>query len=898
MSAAERWFRALALTGFGLLASNAQAAPVSHNLGGAWQFRLAPGNAEAASHAETTQWRAATVPGTVHTDLLANKLIVDPYVGAPESGLQWIGLGDWEYQRHFDADEQTLRNPRTDLVFDGLDTFAEIWLNGERLLSANNAFRTWRVPVQGRLRAHGNTLRVVFRSPISTLLPKVQAMPHRIAGNYPSPYGDEPKDVLTANFARKPGYHYGWDWGPRYVTAGVWKPVRLESWDDARIDDFHVAQTHVDAEAAELQAEVRVDAVRSGTAMVRIGYVTPSGKRIDAASETVELTAGSNDITVPLHIAKPQRWFPVGYGPQALYRFTVKVEANHKTLATAEKRTGLRSVELRRDRDASGQGMAFVINGIPVFAKGANVIPFDAFAPRVDTARIRQVLTAARDANMNMVRNWGGGYYESDAYFDIADELGLLVWQDFMFGGGMQPAYDADFRANVIAEAHDQVRRLRDHPSLVIWNGNNEEETAWKDWGQGKELTAADPAFAAQVWNGYVQLFGTDLREVVAKEGGGVPYWSSSPSNDLAAKANDPNNGDMHYWDVWVGRKPVEAYMDVQPRFASEYGLQAWPGMDTVRAFAGDGVLPIDDPLIVAHQKFLAGKGNERVLEYIRMRFGGANFDGRYFDDFVYLSQVMQAQGIEIAGLHHRASRPHTMGTMYWQLNDVWPGASWSSVDYFGRWKALQYHAKRFFAPVAIAALRKDGVTTVTALNDRTTVLQGELRLRVLDIVDGTVLRDERRPLALAALAATQVEASADASLLGAADPTRTIAVYDLAVPGEPGSRGVVYFAQPGALHLPAPGLTATLRPEGDYFRLELAADRFACEIWIDLNGVEAQIEDNALTLLPGERRSLRVTSKTSLDALRKALHVRSLQDALAPVAVPAPLTRTDQGRP
>jgi len=889
MSAAGRWLRALALAGFGLLAPLAQASPASQDLGGAWEFRLAPESHEAASHASATQWRAAAVPGTVHTDLRANGLIPDPYIGAPEAGLQWIGLGDWEYQRHFDVDVKTRRNPRTDLVFAGLDTFAEVWLNGEHLLLANNAFRTWRMPVQGKLRARDNTLRVVLRSPIRTLLPTVQAMPHRIAGNYSSPYGDEPKDALTANFARKPGYHYGWDWGPRYVTAGVWKPVRLESWDAARIDDFHIAQTQVDAEAAELRAQVRIDAVSSGKATVRIGYVTPEGKQVDAASDTVELAAGTNDIAVPLHIAKPQRWFPAGYGPQALYRFTVTIDANHRTLATAEKRTGLRSVELRRDRDASGQGMAFVVNGIPVFAKGANVIPFDAFAPRVDTARIRQVLTAARDANMNMVRNWGGGYYESDAYYDIADELGLLVWQDFMFGGGMQPAYDADFRANVVAEARDQVRRLRDHPSIVIWCGNNEEETAWKDWGQGKALMAADPDFATQVWNGYVQLFGTDLRQVVAEEGGGVPYWSSSPSNDLAAKANDPNNGDMHYWGVWVERKPVEAYMDVRPRFASEYGLQAWPRMDTVRAFAGDGALAVDDPVIVAHQKFLAGKGNERVLEYIRMRYGDMQFEsGRDFDDFVYLSQVMQAEGIEIAALHHRASRPHTMGSMYWQLNDVWPGASWSSVDYFGRWKALHHHARRFFAPVAIAALRKDGVTTVTALSDRTAPLSGELRLRVLDIVDGTVLRDERRQLSLAPLAATPVEALADAALLGPADPTRTVAVYDLTVPGEPPSRGVVYFAQPAALQLPSPGLSATLRPEGDHFLLELAADRFACEIWIDLNGVEAHIEDNALTLLPGERRSLRVASDASLEALRNALHVRSLQDALAPVATPA----------
>ena len=886
MTAVARWWQALVLASLGLFAGAASAAPSTLDLDGDWQFRLVPRSSEAAAHAQSVQWRAAKVPGTVHTDLLANGLIPDPYVGAPEAGLQWIGLGDWEYRRRFDVDADTLRNARNDLVFDGLDTFAEVWLNDKRLLSADNAFRTWRVPVHGKLRAHGNVLRIVFHSPIRTLLPKVQAMPHRIAGNYTSPYGDEPKDALTANFVRKPGYHYGWDWGPRYVTAGVWRPARLESWNDARIDDFHIAQVRVDAQHATLEAQLRVEATTSREATVEVGYIAPDGSRVSAPAITTTLAPGIDTLRIPLNIDKPQRWFPVGYGAQSLYRFNVAIRSGGTLLASAEKRTGLRSIELRRDRDAQGQGMAFVVNGIPIFAKGANVIPFDAFAPRVDAARIRNVLTSARDARMNMVRNWGGGYYESDAFYDIADELGLLVWQDFMFGGGMQPAYDPSFRANVIAEAHDQVRRLRDHPSLVMWNGNNEEETAWKDWGQGKELTAADPAFARQVWDGYVQLFGHDLREVVAEEGGGVPYWSSSPSNDLATKANDADNGDMHYWGVWVERKPVEAYMDVSPRFASEFGLQAWPRMDTVRAFAGDGVLAVDDPVIVAHQKFLAGKGNERVLDYIRMGYGRTRFDGgKGFEDFVYLSQVMQAEGIELAALHHRASRPRTMGSLYWQLNDVWPGASWSSVDYYGRWKALQYHAARFFAPVAIAALRKEGVTTVTAISDRTEPLQGELRLRVLDIVNGAVLRDERRPLRLAPLSATPVEHPDDAALLGKADPTRTIAVYDLQVAGEPASRGVVYFAPPAALQLPAPGLSATLRADGDGYRLELAADRFARNIWIDLNTEETRIEDNALTLLPGEHRSLRVSSTASLQALRDALHVRSLQDALAPAA-------------
>ena len=516
-----------------------------------WTFRVAPGNAQLGAHPEAAPWRAAAVPGTVHTDLLANKLIPDPYVGAAEAGLQWIGLADWEYRTRFDVPRAALNSARNDLVFEGLDTYAEVWLNGDKLLTADNAFRTWRVPVQRKLRAKGNELRIVLRSPIARLMPQVQAMPHKLAGNYPSPYGDEPKDAMTGNFARKPGYHYGWDWGPRYVTAGIWKPVVLQSWDALRIDGLQLRQDHVDEARADIAAVASLDAVRAGQFELRLLQTAPDGKRSLAAQRRVALHAGANRIALPVHVDRPQRWFPTGYGAQALYRYQLEAVDGKAVTASTSTRTGLRSVALRRDPDDKGSSFYFVVNGIPVFAKGANSIPFDMFQPRVTRAQLRRVLQSARDANMNFVRSWGGGYYESDDFFDLADELGLLVWQDFMFGGGMQPAYDDAFRASVIAEARDQVRRLRNHPSIVLWCGNNEEEIAWKYWGHGKTLKEADPVFADKVWRGYVQLFGTDLRKVVAEEGGGIGYWASSPGDDLAEVANTPASGDMHYWEVW-----------------------------------------------------------------------------------------------------------------------------------------------------------------------------------------------------------------------------------------------------------------------------------------------------------------------------------------------------------
>ncbi|GAB3467971.1 glycoside hydrolase family 2 TIM barrel-domain containing protein [Massilia terrae] len=843
-----------------------------------WTFRLLPGNAQQAAHPEAAAWHPATVPGTVHTDLFAGKLIPDPYVGAPEAGLQWIGLGDWEYSTRFDAPPAALKDARNDLVFEGLDTLAEVWLNGAKVLDADNAFRTWRVPVQGKLRAKGNELRIVLRSPIAKLLPQVQAMPHKLLGNYPSPYGDEPKDAMTANFVRKPGYHYGWDWGPRYVTAGIWKPVVLQSWDQVRIDKLQLRQDHVDAARADIAAAVTADAVRDGAYELRLWQTAPDGKRTLAAQQRVQWHAGANRAELPVHVDRPQRWFPNGYGAQPLYRYELEVADGKAAIAGASARTGLRSIELRRDPDDKGRSFYFAVNGIPVFAKGANSIPFDMFQPRVTKAQLRRVLQSARDANMNFLRSWGGGYYESDDFFDLADELGLLVWQDFMFGGGMPPAYDDAFRANVVAEARDNVRRLRNHPSLALWCGNNEEEIAWKYWGAGKELTAADPAFAAKVWNGYKQLFGADLRKVVAEEGGGIAYWASSPSDDLAEVANTPASGDMHYWEVWGNPAyPPVKYLEITPRFMSEYGLQAWPSQRTIDAFAKREDQGLATPVIEAHQKFLAGKGNERLMKYVDYEFGATT----NFADFVYLSQAAQAEGIELAALHHRASRPYTMGSLYWQLNDVWPGASWSSVDWFGRWKALQFHARRFYAPVAVAALRgADGKTTVSLLNDRTRPLRGELRLRVIGL-DGKVLRDEKKPVELAPLSSTAAATYADADLLGNADPASTVAVFELRLAGEPASRGVVYFKAAKDMPWRDPGLRAQWRRDGSGYALELHADKLARAVWIDFGDVDAEVSDNAMTLLPGESVTLHVTTKASLETLQKSLSLRSLADVL-----------------
>jgi beta-mannosidase len=820
-------------------------------------------------------WQPATVPGAVQTDLLATKQIPDPFWRDNESRLQWIGLSDWDYRLDFDVDVATLRRGHVDLVFDGLDTYAEVSLNGKKLLSADNMFRRWRVPVKDTLHAGTNTLTVHLQSPIARMQPWLLKQPYALPGEFDSSFGDEPKGKQTSNYVRKANYQYGWDWGPRYVTLGIWRPVHLQSWDTLRVADFHIAQTQVDATAAKLdsQFDLRVDKAMAAT--LKVQWTAPDGKT-GTAQQDVTLKAGENHVGVPLTIDRPQRWWPVGYGDPNLYRFHATVEAAGATLAEADRETGLRTVELRRDKDQWGRGFAFVVNGVPVFAKGANLIPYDAFPSRVSSERLEAILRSAKDANMNMLRMWGGGTYQDDAFYAAADRMGLMIWQDFMFGGAVTP-YDAAFRESSRIEAEEQVTRLRDHPSIVLWAGNNEVQTGWEEWPDRIDFQKfVNGDEVKKVEAGMRTLFGSTLRKVVADLSPQVPYWASSPSTDFEGPANVQNDGDMHYWKVWSGSEPISHYLDITPRFQSEYGLQSFPVMATIKAFAEPGDMQPESTVMRAHQKFANGDGNQRLLLYIRQEYG----EPKDFPSFVYLSQVMQAEGIELAAEHLRSARPQNMGTLYWQLNDVWPGASWASVDYFNRWKALQFHAKRFYAPVDVVPLRRDGTTQVFAVSDRTTDFDATLRTRVYDMA-GKMLRESSQPVRAAALSSTKTLTADDATLLKGADPRKTVVAFDLLEQGKVVAHHLLYFGAARTLALPAPALTTAVRDDGHGLVVTVTAKRLARAVWVDTGDLDLRLSDNAFDLLPGESVDIAVEGATDTDALRRAITVRSLVDAL-----------------
>ncbi len=880
----------------------AQTAQTSRPLSTQWEFRLVPDDVNAAAHLDLTEWRKASVPGSVHTDLLAAGRIPDPYAQSNEASLQWIGLARWEYRCAFDLPALM----HHELVFDGIDTFADIYINDEKVLSTDNAFRTWRIALNreifAKFKEKNNLLRVILHSPIQQMLPQVLAMPFKLAGNYPSPYGDEPVDAMTGNFVRKPSYHYGWDWGPRFVTLGLWRAVHLEGYSSLRLHGLEARQNSLSAARAELLAQVDVQVERTQKVQVELDVIDPDGRLLQTQRHHEILKSGRQQLQYSLKIAQPRLWYPNGYGAPALYKVLSRIVAGHQVLAQAEQKIGLRTVQLRRNVDlvdgVEGQEFTFVVNGIPVFAKGANLIPFDMFPNRVDDSQIRQVLQSAKAVHMNMLRVWGGGYYERDAFYTMADEMGLMIWQDFMFGGGVVPAYDARFRANVLQEASEQVQRLRSHPSVVLWCGNNEEETAWKDWGIAKNLRAQDPQFAEQVWRGYVQLFGQDLRRIVEENGHGAAYWSSSPSNDLDERANDSLRGDKHYWDVWAGSKPVQDYLKETPRFMSEYGLQSWPQMSTVDAFSRREQQTVNDAVIRQHQKFLAGAGNERLLHYIRAEYG----EPQDFEDFVYLSQVMQAEGIALAAGHHRASKPRTMGSLYWQLNDVWPGASWSSIDYFGNWKALHFQAKRFFAPVAILASRvglsAGGQTRVHAVSDLQTEQHLTWRRRLLHI-EGSQVQESTQSIVLLPNSSMPLLDLSDAELLGERDPSQYVAVFELLEGEKTLSRSLVYFAAAKEIrwlnqrNQENQEIQVDIKPIGEkhqqQYQIQLSSKYFVRALWLSFEALPAQMSvqfsDNSLNLLPNEKvivtlkiASGKLAQKDILVQLRKALRMQMLE--------------------
>jgi beta-mannosidase len=815
-----------------------------------WKFR----------QAGKESWFPAAVPGCVHLDLLDNGLIEDPFYRDSEMRLQWIGKSDWEYQVSFLITMDQMRQDQIELIFRGLDTYAAVYLNADLVLQTDNMFREWRIPCKEYLHTGENRLRVCFRSPINEILPVMQAMSYQLPAS--NDQGEK-----TSPFTRKAPYHFGWDWGPRYVTCGVWQPVYFEFWNEAKIGDFHIRQNHVDAENAELTAVLEIEASKEGSASI---VVMDDGRSFRVLQSEVLLKKGKNTFSFPVTIKKPKLWWPNGLGGQPLTAFHSRLMMGGKLIDRAVRRIGLRSAELRQEPDSWGKSFMFVVNGIPVFAKGGNWIPADNFVTRISHEKYRHLLQSCRDANMNMLRVWGGGIYEQDEFYDLCDELGILVWQDFMFACSMYPG-DQGFLDTVQEEAVYQVRRLRNHPSLVLWCGNNEIETAWFHWGWKEAVPSG-------VWDDYRAIFHEILPSVCSAYDPGRYYWPSSPSSNLEADANDPGMGDGHYWGVWHAALPFEAYEEQFHRFQSEYGFQSFPEMKTVQTYTLPQDRDIESSVMLAHQKH--PRGNQLIREYMLRHFPKP----KDFPSFLYLSQVLQAEGIKIGAEHFRRIMPRCMGSLYWQINDCWPVASWSSIDYFGRWKALQYYARRFYSPVLVSTHEVDGEIQVTIISDRIEPIQARLHCTLMDF-DGNIQREETLPVTIAPLQSQVLDRFQKEDWLQGQDPKKVFLFLEVRKGKESLSSNTLFFEPMKDLPLPKPAIDSRIIPRGGGFQIILSADQLARGVYLSTEKAEGFFSDNYFDLIPGNDKMLTFlpAEKISREQFIGDLHIISLVEAFVP---------------
>lgn len=650
----------------------------------------------------------AKVPGSVLSCLCDAKAIEDPYYRDNEYQIRELFWQDFAFERTFTVEESLLHESNIELVCFGLDTLAEIYINEELLAKADNMHRTWRFPIKHVLHSGENKIRILF---LSTF---------RYMENYqPAEHKEITCDASGAmsgnQYIRKAHSMFGWDWGAQLPDAGIWRDIRLEAYTGARIAEVTYLQKHEDYTGRQIWGKVPVEVEvqtilveDSGSSCaylhaetdsavdnhnnyeIKVNIYNPKGKIVAEKCVSCEEAVQKK---VSFSIAQPKLWWPNGLGEQPLYTVKVQLLCDGQIVETHEDRIGLRTFTVSRNKDEWGEEFAFMVNGVKFFAMGADYIPEDCIYSRITEERLEYLVQCAARANYNCLRVWGGGYYPSDAFYDLCDSYGLIVWQDLMYACN---AYDltTDFESNIIAETKDNVKRLRHHASLGLWCGNNELESAWHHWGNFLEQT---PYVRAD----YIKQFEHVLPKTVKETDAQTFYWPSSPSSGgCFDEPDDENRGDTHYWDVWHGQKPFSDYQKYFFRFCSEFGFQSFPSYKTVYSYTEERDRNIFSQVMESHQKNDAANG--KMLYYISENFKYP----KDFESLLYVTQILQAVAIKSGVEHWRRNRGRCMGTLYWQMNDNWPVASWASIDYYGRWKALHYMAKNFYRPVTGSMVR------------------------------------------------------------------------------------------------------------------------------------------------------------------------------------------------
>ncbi|MFT5822480.1 MAG: beta-mannosidase [Crocinitomix sp.] len=642
------------------------------------------------------QWNPAIVPGVVHLDLLDNGVIKDPYEGNNELAQRWIEFEDWEYSTTILADQKMLNQSHVELVFEGLDTYATILINGKEILVTDNMFREWSVELKPHLNLGNNELTVIFHSPLNLNKLNVEKSPYEL------PAANETVDLKVSPYTRKAAYHFGWDWGPRFVTSGIWRPVYLRTWSTLKVTDVTYSTTKINSNKGRIDFEFEIlhDLDQIGTYSMRMADST----------FMITLKEGINTIKQSVELNYFKEWNPIGYGNQWQWKGTYMISTNFTLLAKGNLKAAFREIELIHTPDDIGTSFYFKVNGEPFYAKGANYIPQDLFLPRVDSARYEKLIQQAVDANINMLRVWGGGIYENDYFYDLCDEKGILVWQDFMFANSMYPN-DPSFMDNITQEVEYNVKRLRNHPCIALWCGNNEIEVAWENWGWQKQFGYSKKD-SAEIWNTYTSIFHELIPQTLEKLSPNIDYVPTTPLSNWG-KAENFNHSSMHYWGVWHGREPIENFAKNVGRFIAEYGYQSFPDYATLANVIDEADLNLESEVMKSRQKSYIGNGiiEKNVIKYA--------YKEENFEKWVELTQLVQAHAYGYAIRQHRIQTPHCMGTLFWQLNDCWPGPSWSVIDYYGNEKAAYAEVLKFYKPIIVSCEMNGQSLNTTVLSDR-----------------------------------------------------------------------------------------------------------------------------------------------------------------------------------
>lgn len=791
----------------------------------------------------------ARVPGCVHLDLMHSNVIEDPFHGDNEFRVAWVHETDWEYTRTFEADPGLFGADRVFLECDGLDTIADLSLNGEPLGRADNMYVQHRYDVTDRLRQGENSIAIRFTSPVNFARPWLEQDPCM------SPGDSIPGSVYT----RKCPSQWGWDWGPKIPTSGIWRPIRLAAYNTARIEDVWVRQKHSQGRVM-LNIEVSLEQFAGGDTSVAVRLVHPDGR---AEEREVAPEGGTAGCTID--IADPMLWWPNGYGEQPLYRVEAVLKEQGREVHVVSRKIGLRSIELEQKADEFGRGFTFVVNGVAVFCKGADWIPADQFPPRITDEHYRHLIRSAAQANMNMLRIWGGGFYEDERFYDLCDEYGILIWQDFMFSCAHYPVLDW-YLDNIREDVEHNVIRLRGRACIALWCGNNEME--WflaGGWGGDKNAQRKDE---------YVKIFHELIPAIVEELDPDTSYWPSSPSSG-DVPFDDPNGqdrGDGHYWEVWHGRAPFTAYRSQFHRFMSEFGFESMPDIETVRSFAREEDLNMTSYVMECHQKNRAGNG--LILYYLAQTF---RFP-RDFEMMCYVSQLLQAEAMRYGVEHWRRNRGRCLGALYWQLNDCWPVSSWASIDYFGRWKALQYFAKRFYAPVMLSVAESGTRAEIHLTNDTTRPVDAEVRWS-LEKLDGAVVRADVIRARVDGESNTMF-ADLDFSAELAGDVIRQcVLVHELLIDGKAEALGVTPFVPSKHLELPRADIRVAAGSDGAGPYLDVTSDALARFVRLSVPGRDVVFSDNYFDLPAGRTVRVRVESDIDPAALSRAA-ARSLRDS------------------